>query len=173
MFCAFIFRSALIPSLTLTQFQKDPNTSRPTSQETSHLWESFFWAFSSTMPHVSGISHGHHITESSVSECTHGSFAVSFSCSHSLSPAPLANFFSLSSFLSLLSSLYPASSSLVSYIWLKDKSRWDLWPYTALMTYHTVIPVFAECVGLTRHSRNIEVKLATETCTDFCFLSSF
>lgn len=34
---AFIFRSALIPCSTLTQFQKDPKISHPTIQETSHL----------------------------------------------------------------------------------------------------------------------------------------
>lgn len=32
----------------------DPNTSHPISQETSHLWENCFWAFSSTMPLISG-----------------------------------------------------------------------------------------------------------------------
>lgn len=67
LFCALIFRSVLIPSWTLTWFQRDPNMSPRTSQETSRLWESCFWAFSNTMPQTSGISQGHHITESSVS----------------------------------------------------------------------------------------------------------
>lgn len=114
------------------------------------------------MPQISGISPGRHITESSVSDCTHGSFAGSFSCSHSLSPAPLANFFSLSSSLFLLYSLYPTSSSLVSYFWLKDKSRWDLWPYTAPI-WHATISMFVVCVSLTGHNRKIKVKLTTET----------
>jgi len=64
-------------------------------------------------------------------------------CSSSL--ALPANFFSPSSPPSVLTFLCPASSSLVSCCWRRGRSRWDLWPYTAL-TWHAVIPVFAVCV---------------------------
>lgn len=59
------------------------------------------------------------------------SSAGSFSCRHSLSSAPLANFFSLSSSLSLL------PLSLVSCFWLKDKNRWErLALHSTNVTYH-------------------------------------
>lgn len=152
-----------MPSWTLTWFQRDPNASLPTSQQTSPLWESFFWAFSNTTPQTSGISQGHHITESSV-----GFFACSFSCSHSSSPAPLANFFSLSSPSSLLSSiLHP----LVSCFWVRGRSRWDLWP---VLTWHTMIPVFAVCVLHTPQSQGWTSTHHTNThCIFIYFLLHF
>ncbi len=99
----------------------------------------------------------------------HGSFACSFSCSHSSSHVPLANFFSLSSPPSLLSSLYPASSSLVSCFLVKGRSRWDLWPYTAL-TWHIMIPVFFSMCYLAMPQCKVEPKLTKQTCIDFYIL---
>lgn len=66
--------------------------------------------------------------------------------------------------LSLVSYLCPASLSPVSFFWLKGRSRWDLWSYTAL-TWHTMIPmimicVCSICVTLPWHWCKVEVKLA-------------
>lgn len=109
---ASIFRSVSIPSLMLTWFQKDPNVSHPTSQETRHPWENCFLAFLSTMPYISGISSGFENPPT----------------------VPGPDYFSLP-FLILcrfsgqtLSLSCVASSTLVSCFWLKDRSRWELWP---------------------------------------------
>lgn len=53
------FRSILILSWKSTWYQRDPNTSSPTSPETSHLWGNCFWAFWNTTPQTSGIHHGY------------------------------------------------------------------------------------------------------------------
>lgn len=127
---ALILRTLFSPSWTLTWSQRGPNTSLPTYRATSPLWGSFFWAFSDTMPRSSGR---HHISESSVS---HSPIPWFFGLLLFLLPflisCLLANFSHLSSPPSLLSLLYPASSSLVSCFWVRGRSRWDLWPYTAL-----------------------------------------
>lgn len=48
----------------LTWFQRDPNVSHPTSQETSHPWENCSLAFLSIMPSISGISSGYYRVKS-------------------------------------------------------------------------------------------------------------
>lgn len=106
-----IFRSVLIPSLTLTWFQKDPNVSHRMSQEIRRLWENCSLAFSSTMPHISGIL-----------PCFSGQ-----------------------------------SSTLVSCFWLKDRSRWELWPYPSYIR-NTTTPPGAVFVHLPHHNHNIEVE---------------
>lgn len=171
--CALIFRSVLILSWTSTWFQRDPNTSPPTSQQTSPLWGSCLLAFWNTMPQTSGISQGHHhIIESSVADAP-----MVLLPDHFLAPIPrplcscIQLLFPLQSPRLSLSFLYTASSSLVSCFWVRGRSRWDLWPYTAL-TSHTMISVLAVCV-LPCHApaAMVELILTTQTCTDLTFFS--
>lgn len=58
--CVLTFRTVLIPSWTSTWFHLDPYPYPNTSQQTSPLWANCSWAFSNTMPLVSGISQKHH-----------------------------------------------------------------------------------------------------------------
>lgn len=135
---------------TSTLSQRDPNTSPHTSQETSPLWESCFWAFSNTTPQSSGISRGHHITESRVSDAP----TVVLLPAHFLLLPFLISCSSCQLLLSLqspISSLLPLSCILFSGFMFLGEGQEQLGPlalHSTNMTYHDPC-VCSMCITVT------------------------